>query len=1218
MPRLIPSPPQVPKMRADVLSMRFNLAGLLAALVLLAPLRAGASEASTHFSIFVPPNNNNNGRLSVLVVTAQSDDTSVSIEDTAADGDTDDSMSGVLSRGQSIVIRISDGAVNDDAGGIWDGDRFIIDSDRPVTAMLATRSDWQHDWAPSADGTMRGREFFVYGVQNNWDIDVIAYEDNTLVEIYRVSDRSVQTSGVTSVDLPGTLVVRQTLDEGEDLMAVHGRVGVDVVGRGHTYRVLTSQPATLMYGSTESLGSRNNARDGGGYVPSEDGTTVGEHFYFPVPVNPRANHEREIRVVAGELGADVIINGWNSSDGWYEVERGELGALGHLDMTGRSHAIMRTTTFYEVIATGPVNVFEANWLETGAVGTSDIFTYVSALDSQGASDVGREFMAYVGPPGHETRASGVNGTFSHLYIGGFVPGTVVDVTDADTAGGLFSQRVTIAAADDIADIRINQAEYAAMNRAADGVRPFLRVQASEPVYVGMTNWNDNWLAFASSVLPAGISVEVSSPSEIRCGSTTVFDITVTNEGAAEVSDVDIEVAPVGPVRITASPSTIGSLGPSESVARTAEVAVDCSEVVTGELVGISAGVSGDVDLDGPGGTEPVNAADNSTDAVPVYVPDVPGVFQLSTRSDHCAVELTWVTEEDGMVDYVVRRAEGSADAETSEVGRVASLGVSASGFAYGFRDPSTEQETPYFYFIDVVQDGEVVNTAGPAVGVPAPPFAIRPHRSGDLRRDFEDTGAILTDTMGDISAADRPTPGYDVDAIAVAYEAVNDELYLAVSAVGIFGDGDGDGDPDTTSASAQGAGLVDRPNFSEDEGFVFVLDFGDSGEGDAVVGIPFGGDLGLIRARTLNRDIGRGSPSLAFNADEEDIVDNVSVEIITGPTEESPDLQLVVRNASLLSPTGDIGDVGVSFYLAGLSMTREVEWAPSEATTIVDADRAHADGCGTAPEQVHLGTFAAFGNVFTGTPTFMFAPFGYSDTETGQVLIEAPEPNPGTIITSPTYFSTSASVDITGTLAEGVVDGAAVRITDEGYVRGEAFVHVVELDHVAPAANMGQRYENIDVQTFRMVTLDCSAIVHVRQYGTSGVMYDDRSVGMDDGSVEVLSGMSPALILAHSGIGTFDRGGTLVPITMPTPDDYLTATYPDVASDFTHYAFLDDVDYLLDDDPDDIEVEPLGSEGFMIEAGVWFINHYLWTYANDGVTRIETTFEPGPDCGGSL
>ena len=81
-------------------------------------------EASTAFLIYVPPNNDNNGRDVCLVVTALNETTTtVDIIDDDADGDSDDTVLQVpLSQGQSYILYHKDGAINDDAGGKWDGD----------------------------------------------------------------------------------------------------------------------------------------------------------------------------------------------------------------------------------------------------------------------------------------------------------------------------------------------------------------------------------------------------------------------------------------------------------------------------------------------------------------------------------------------------------------------------------------------------------------------------------------------------------------------------------------------------------------------------------------------------------------------------------------------------------------------------------------------------------------------------------------------------------------------------------------------------------------------------------------------------------------------------------------------------------------------------------------------------------------------------------------
>ena len=66
-----------------------------------------------------------------------------------------------------------------------------------------------------------------------------------------------------------------------------------------------------------------------------------------------------------------------------------------------------------------VSVFEGNWFETGAPGTSDMATMVS---SDNGTSAGKNFLTYIPPPGNEANA--VNpftklnfaGQFSHLYL----------------------------------------------------------------------------------------------------------------------------------------------------------------------------------------------------------------------------------------------------------------------------------------------------------------------------------------------------------------------------------------------------------------------------------------------------------------------------------------------------------------------------------------------------------------------------------------------------------------------------------------------------------------------------------------------------------------------------------------------------------------------------------------------------------------------------------
>src|SRR5688572_17303329 len=131
-------------------------------LILCSVKLAFSGGAGTKFQMYVPPTNDNVNRPVCLVITAFSDSTSIVLTDDNADGDNDDSFSGMLMKGQSYVRYIKDGTINDDAGGKWDGDYFTVTSTKPVIVYQAANSDWEHDFVPSDNGTMAGNTFFIY------------------------------------------------------------------------------------------------------------------------------------------------------------------------------------------------------------------------------------------------------------------------------------------------------------------------------------------------------------------------------------------------------------------------------------------------------------------------------------------------------------------------------------------------------------------------------------------------------------------------------------------------------------------------------------------------------------------------------------------------------------------------------------------------------------------------------------------------------------------------------------------------------------------------------------------------------------------------------------------------------------------------------------------------------------------------------------------------
>jgi len=113
----------------------FSAASIAAVFIIFdvgAPPPTARADASTQFNVFVPPNNIT-GRDVVLAVTAvNAGTTQIWIVDDSSDSDNDDSVTANLTQGQSQLVWMREGSVNDDAGGKWDGDYFIINANQPV------------------------------------------------------------------------------------------------------------------------------------------------------------------------------------------------------------------------------------------------------------------------------------------------------------------------------------------------------------------------------------------------------------------------------------------------------------------------------------------------------------------------------------------------------------------------------------------------------------------------------------------------------------------------------------------------------------------------------------------------------------------------------------------------------------------------------------------------------------------------------------------------------------------------------------------------------------------------------------------------------------------------------------------------------------------------------------------------------------------------------
>lgn len=704
-------------------------------------------EASTSFSIYVPPNNDNNGRDVCLVVTAFNETpTTVDIIDDDADGDDDDTVLGAqLGRGQSYILYPGEGAVNDDAGGKWDGDYFKITADHPVVVQMATRSNWQHDWVPGQAKSSRDTNFFIWAPPTSGDdndINVYAYEEDTLVEIEDITQAASTGGGPSSVSLDtGKLILRKRLARGEDLVVRH-ELGIDVLDPGHTYWVRSSRPVTVQYGHLGSLTGRNSVRDGGGFVPGNTGAAVSESFYFAIPHHPGAPAEKELRVVSYDDDVTFTLMGWSDAEGGFEViEQRSLQRFEHLDYVGHHHAAFRDAELYHVVVSPPgkaVTLFEASWLETGSSGTSD---YASSVSSSSGSGAGTEFVTYLGPPGYQNNWSMLpdpqNSRLSHLFIYGFEPSTVVTIKDADTNGQIVNEQITILGGA-YHDFAIDLNTYDQMNE--QGRRPYIHVTSTEPVAIHNTNFNDNWMAYATTpMLPDPVLSAISSTQVLGCGEAMTLDVAFGTSNSTSLNDVELRVRlPEGfDVDFNSLSSTHPDSNPTNFTTYT-NLDGSTTLIFDMQTTGIAAGTmyqfSMDVTLDCDSivgcveeGLADVNVTLRGSDfAQDVYenrahvavvterddnnhVLDIISFFDDMNANARIGFE---VGQEDGLALYEVTRAS-SPDSTPNTVAYLSSDGAAAGPSFYWFSDYSVVVGQTYFYRVNVTHDDGCATAYGP-------------------------------------------------------------------------------------------------------------------------------------------------------------------------------------------------------------------------------------------------------------------------------------------------------------------------------------------------------------------------------------------------------------------------------------------------------------------------------------------------------------------------
>jgi len=507
-------------------------------------------EPSTYFQIYVPPSGATVHRDVALVVTAIYDSTSFEIIDDGADGDTDDSKTGMLMAGQSYVLYLRDNGINDDAryasGGTlkWDGDYFIIKSNKLVYAAQSTNSDWQHDWVPPIDKSSTGRKFLIwappYSNSKN-DINVFAYQDSTVISFVKISVSPTTTTGYTNVDMSKAVTVfTRTINVGEDIIYKYPD-GRDAMDAGETYMLVSNKPVSVQYGALYG-----DERDGGGYVPTSNGSASGELMYFGVPYQVAG--EQEIRIVSWDDGNQVQLSRF-SNGSWVPVQSYNLDRLKPGDWVGRSNGNVAYPTVFRITCTPGkrVSVFEGNWFETSDVGTGTA-DMATMLSSENGTTSGTAFLSYIAPPGDEVnvvdpftgKIFGQN--MSHLYLFSKM-GATVTVKDAYTNGTKFNRTYVIAAGR-YADCGLTLADwkgiYNGTGTTSGPERPYLLVTSDQPISIMNSNFNDNWMCYFGSPMEHGFTQTATISQPVAKPADTVNVVSVVT-AAGTVQNPQVQV-----------------------------------------------------------------------------------------------------------------------------------------------------------------------------------------------------------------------------------------------------------------------------------------------------------------------------------------------------------------------------------------------------------------------------------------------------------------------------------------------------------------------------------------------------------------------------------------------------------------------------------------------------------------------------------------------------
>jgi hypothetical protein len=500
-----------------------------------------SGEAATYFNIYVPPSNEVEDMDVALIVTAIDDSTFFNINDTGEDGDTDDSASGMLMAGQSYILYLRDNGVNDDAphagedSAKQDGDHFIITGNKLLLVSEANNADYQHNWLPATNGTGTGQKFYFFANKTSFspnDINVMAYEDSTFVAVSKISTAATLGQGFTNINLnTSTPVISRMLSPGQDLIYYYTD-GRDALQSGQTYMITSNKNVSVQYGALFT-----DERDGGGYVPSANGTCAGSLFYLTAPFQDSA--QQEIRMHSWSNNNNILLERYNAGQ-WFTVQSfTNVEAMQAVEWTGNIGPETYGTVFRVSCTSGKaITVSESNWVETGGYITSDI---AAMVPSDSGISMGTNFLVYMPIPAQQGNIfntltqSKMPAKATHAYLFGNKDSVAhVTVKDNFTNGNQVNLRFTIPAGfygDCILDSAQWDSIYNMNGQMNTGPqRPYLNVQSDVNISVMASNHNDNWAMFYGAGMPQlmDLSSQGSNGNHGGCSGDTVHIVVHCN------------------------------------------------------------------------------------------------------------------------------------------------------------------------------------------------------------------------------------------------------------------------------------------------------------------------------------------------------------------------------------------------------------------------------------------------------------------------------------------------------------------------------------------------------------------------------------------------------------------------------------------------------------------------------------------------------------------